>query len=85
MTRSHILKKKAETSEYLKQIKEGILILPQKKGKPQGPSGNRRPIILLSVLRKILTTLMIGRVGSKIDEELPVNQVTYRAGRGTTE
>ena len=82
---TEILNEMAETGEHPKEVKEGILIPLQKPGKPQGPPSNLRPIILLSMLRKILATLMIWRIGSKIDREIPVSQAAYRAGRGTTE
>ena len=37
------------------------------------------------MLRKILAIIMIGRVGEKIQNEIPVTQAAYRKGRSTTE
>eukprot|EP00794_Sanderia_malayensis_P010172 gene10172-11213_t len=44
----------AETGEMPSEIIDGILIPLQKPGKPKGPTNNLRPIILLTILRKIL-------------------------------
>ena len=49
-----IFNQAAETGEYPSEIREGILIPLQKPGEKAGPPGNLRPIILLSMLRKIL-------------------------------
>ena len=75
----------ATTGECPKEVKEGLLLPLQKPGKAKGPPSNLRPIILLSMLRKILATCMLWRIGGKIDENIPFTQAAYRAGRGTTE
>ena len=80
-----ILNEMARTGEHPKEIKEGILTPLQKPGKARGPLTNLRPIILLSMLRKILAICLIRRIGGKIDENIPIEQAAYRAGRGTTE
>ena len=49
----------ASTGEYPEQIKQGILKPLRKPGKKPGPPSNLRPIILLSVLRKLLAICMI--------------------------
>ena len=82
---AEILNLIAETGEYPKEIKTGILVPLQKPGKRKGPPANFRPVILLSLLRKILAICLIKRIGDKIDREVPVTQAAYRAGRGTTE
>ena len=53
--------------------------------KNRGPPSNLRPVILLSLLRKILAICLIRRIGQKIDDNIPLSQAAYRAGRGTTE
>ena len=44
------------------EVIEGVLVPLPKPGKPQGPLANVRPIILLSILRKILEIYMIKRI-----------------------
>ena len=75
----------AETGEFPVELNTGILIPLQKPGKPKGPPGNLRPIVLLTMLRKLLAICMIKRSGSKIDARIPRTQAAYRAGRSTTE
>ena len=57
----------------------------QKPGKPKDPTENLRPIILLSVLRKILAVCLKKRIGERLDNEIPQSQAAYRKGRSTTE
>lgn len=75
----------AETGEIPQEIQQGILIPVPKPGKPQGPPGNLRPIILLSTLRKILSICMISRIHDKLYSKIPNSQAAYRPGRSTTE
>ncbi len=44
-----------------------------------------RPIILLSVLRKILAISMIGRSMEKLQKKIPPTQAAYQQGQSTTE
>ena len=64
---------------------EGVLVPLPKPEKPLGPPANLRPIILLSVLRKILAICMIKRIQEKIENKIPLSQAAYRVGRTTTE
>ena len=57
----------------------------QKPGKRKGVVENLRPVILLSVLRKILAIIVIHRIYDKLDNQIPVTQAAYRGGRSTTE
>ena len=50
------------TEEELRELVTGLLRPLQKPGKKKGPAENLRPIILLSVLRKILTIAMLDRM-----------------------
>ena len=75
----------AYNGSYPKEITQGLLCALQKPGKPKGPPQNLRPIILLSVLRKILAVCMMKRIGERIDKEIPQSQAAYRKGRSTTE
>ena len=74
-----------ETGIYPEEIKTGILNPLQKPGKPKGPVQNLRPVILLSVLRKILAVCTINRLDSKLRSIIPISQCAYSKGRSTTE
>ena len=67
------------------EVIEGVLVPLPKLGKPQGAPANLRPVILLSILRKILAICMIERIQEKIENRMPLSQAAYRAGRNTTE
>ena len=83
---AHLLNILAETGDYPKEIKSGLLTPIQKPGKPKGPPENLRPVILLSTLRKILAVCVTNRIRDKIDEHiLPATQTAYTSGRSTTE
>ena len=69
----------AETGEYPREIKTGVLVPLQKPGKPKGPVENLRPIILLSVLQKILAICMLERINDKIDDNIPNPRLSSRS------
>ena len=73
------------TEEELRELVTGLLRPLQKPGKKKGPAENLRPIILLSVLRKILTIAMLDRMWDRLKSKLPLKQSAYQPGRGTTE
>ena len=75
----------AETGECPREIVFGILCALQKPGKSKGPLDHLRPIILLSMLRKILAICIRDRTIERIDAEIPPSQAAYRKGRSTTE
>ena len=77
--------KVAITGEYPKELTQGLLCALQKSGKPKGPPQNLRPIILLSVLIKILSVCLMKRIGTRINAEIPPSQAAYRKGRSTIE
>ena len=68
----------------MKSRREFVFPLP-KPGKKPGPPGHLRPIILLSVLRKILAICMIRQSMEKMKEKIPLSQAAYQQGRSTTE
>ena len=82
---AEIFNETAETGEYPSEIKEGILIPLPKPGKKPGPPGHLRPIILLSVIRKILVICMIKRSNDKLLTKIPNTQAAFQQGRRTTE
>ena len=75
----------AKSGEEITELIMGILRPLQKPGKPKGPVENLRPVILLSVLRKILTICMIRRTWERLKQHIPQEQAAYQPGRGTTE
>ena len=75
----------AKTGHFPEQIVVGVLTPLQKPGKAKGPPENLRPIILLSVLRKILTICLLQRIWDRIKARIPLNQAAYQGGRSTTE
>ena len=82
---THILNETAKTGNFPKELRIGILTPLPKPGKKQGPPSNLRPIILLSILRKILAICVINRCWEKMSREIPRDQAAYQAGRSTTE
>merc|ERR1711923_266199 len=56
-----------------------------KPGKKKGPPENLRPIILLSILRKILTIALLNRIWDRLATRIPKSQAAYQRGRSTTE
>lgn len=66
-------------------IGRGVLIPLQKPGKKRGPLKNFRPVILLPVLRKILSTIVLARTKTATEEYLAPSQSAYRTGRSTTD
>lgn len=82
---SDILNQIAATGTFPRELNQGILIPLQKPGKTKGPPGHLRPIVLLSILRKILAICLLGRLGDRMNNHIPLSQAAYRSGRGTTE
>ena len=75
----------ARTGKYPAEIKSGIPTPLPKPGKKQGPPANLRPIILLSVIRKILAICLIRRCWDRLSTRVPLAQSAYQSGRSTTE
>ena len=75
----------AKTGANPKEIVIGILNPLPKPKKKQGHPENLRPIILLSVIRKILTICIIQRTWDKFATKIPPEQAAYQSGRSTTE
>ena len=75
----------AETGDVPTAMIHGLLCPLQKPGKKKGPPENLRPIILLSILRKILTIALLDRTWQRMEKKIPKSQAAYQRGRGTTE
>ena len=82
---ANLLSEVAETGTYPIELKHGLIIPIQKLGKQKGKAENIRPVILLSILRKLLASCFIKRISDKIDSMIPLSQAAYRRGRSTTE
>ena len=80
-----LLNKTADTGDFPEELKLGILNPLPKPNKKKGPAENLRPIILLSVIRKILTICMLRRTWDRMKTKIPVDQAAYQQGRSTTE
>ena len=81
---SDILNKTSEIGKYPEDVRLGTpnpLVKPWKKNEEV----NVRPIILLSPLRKILTTSLIDRCCDRMKKQIPLSQASYQSGRSTTE
>ena len=75
----------AATGKHPNEIIHGILRALQKPGKPKGATSNLRPIILLSVYRKILRVHIMKRINSRLDSAIPISQAAYLKIKSTTE
>ena len=84
---SEIYNEVAKTGNYPEELKLGILAPLQKLKKKQKDADldHLRPIMLLSVLRKILAVCIIKRIWDKLKDQIPVEQAAYQGGRSTTE
>ena len=82
---AQILNEIAETGNKPLELSLGQLIPLPKPGKPKGPVKNLRPVILLSILRKILAIIVVDRTFKTIRKEINISQAAYSPGRSTTE
>ena len=82
-----LINKISSTGKYPEVLNHGILVPLQKPGKPKGPVGNLRPVILSTLLRKVIAICMLNRIAHKLygEANIPVTQAAYRPGRSTTE
>ena len=80
---AQIFNETASTGIFPKELILGIITAIQKSRKKKGPIENLKPTTLLSVLRKILDTCMMKRIGVKMNKEIPISQAAYCKGRST--
>ena len=79
-----ILNEVARTGNYPEEMDTGILIpLPKPGCKVTKTNLQLRPIILLSILRKITTICLIRRIWERLSPCIPKDQAAYQAGRST--
>ena len=81
---ANLLNKTSETGNYPEEIRRGILT-PSAKPKRKEEQVNVRPIILLSVLRKLIAIDLIDRWWDRLKLNIPPSQAAYQGGRSTTE
>ena len=74
----------SETGNYPEEIRRGLLN-PLAKPPKKDEKVNVRPIILLSVLRKIITINLIERCWDRLKQHIPQSQAAYQKRRSTTE
>ena len=70
--------------EHTTRLEKAIIIPIHKKG-DRKECGNSRGISLLSVPGKVLTRVILNRIGKIIDERLRENQCGFRPGRGCSD
>ena len=75
----------AATGDTPSSLISGLLLPIPKPGKAKGPPANLRPIILLSILRKLLTIALLQRTWDRMSSRIPKTQAAYQKGRSTTE
>ena len=66
-------------------IGKSILLPIPKPKKTEGPVKNLRPINLLNVIRKVLSTITLSRIKPQVENYLPPTQSAYRPGRSTSD
>ena len=76
---ANLLNQTSESGEYPEDLRYGIInLLPKPPRKNERV--NVRPIILLSVLRKILTITLIDRCWELMKTRIPISQAAYQSG-----
>ena len=63
----------------------GLIVPIYKRGKPVGIPKSYRPVMLLSVVRKVLTSILTHRASNGIDEYVRETQAGFRSGRSTAD
>ena len=63
--------------------KKSRLVVLHKKGDPE-VLANYRPIAIVPVLFKLYSAMVLSRIQSKIEDELPPEQAGFRSGMGIT-
>ena len=82
---AEVLNRAVEQHQPLEEISRGQLAALWKPNKPKGPVTNKRPIILLTILRKILSNITLKRIRPLIDQFLAPSQSAYTPNRSTTD
>ena len=75
---ANLLSEVAETGTYPIELKHRLIIPIQKPGKQKGKVEDIRPVILLSILQKLLATCFIKSISDKIQS---INQSSLFPGQ----
>jgi hypothetical protein len=73
-----------EKNQSIDRLLEGILVVLNKPNKPIAVK-DTRPITLLNMVRKMLSTIVLRRIAPAVDTFLSPSQSGFRAGRQTTD
>ena len=79
-----LLNATSETGDYPEEIRRGILT-PLARPPKKHERVSVRPIILLSVLRKMITITLTDRCWERMKNHIYLSQAAYQIGRSTTE
>jgi len=63
----------------------GLIVPLHKSGKPLGLPKSYRPVMLLSVIRKVLTSILTNRYTEDVQEYVTESQAGFRPGRSTAD
>lgn len=66
-------------------LRTGLLVPLYKAGKPLGIPKSFRPVMLLSTVRKVLTSIVVRRSSSGVKEYVRESQAGFRQGRSTAD
>ena len=81
---AEVLQSTSKGNPFPVVLRRGKLI-PLPKPPKKDENVNVRPIILLSILRKILSMSMIERCWTRLKSQIPIDQGAYQPERSTTE
>ena len=81
---ANILQSTSRGECFPEMLRKGTLV-PLPKPPKKDAKVNVRPIILLSILRKLLSMCMIERCWDRMKTQIPIEQAAYQPGRSTTE
>ena len=81
---SNLLNHVLESHQDL-DVGSGLLCSLCKPGKPKGPVKNLRPVILLTMLRKILSIILLKRIKPAYEDYISPSQSAYRTNRSTSD
>eukprot|EP00117_Sycon_ciliatum_P028840 scpid42860/ scgid3590/ LINE-1 reverse transcriptase homolog len=66
-------------------LRRGLIVPIYKPNKPAGFPKSYRPVMLLSVIRKVLTRILTQRCTTFVDSFVPESQAGFRPGRSTAD
>ena len=73
-----------EKHESIEELKHGYIVPLNKPPKPCSIN-NIRPLVLLTVMRKVVSRVVLNRISADVEKYLSPGQHAYRQGRSTSE